>query len=77
MWKDGYVARTVGDKGTAEVIRRSIQQHHLEKTGDAHLSLFAEVLSLKAPPQAAGILDWHLGFWTLSPSLYPRKRVAR
>jgi hypothetical protein len=31
----------VGDKVTAEVIRRYIQQHHLEKTGDAQLSLFA------------------------------------
>ena len=40
LWEDGYCARTVGDKVTAEVIRRYIQQHRLEKTGDAHLSLF-------------------------------------
>ena len=39
-WEDGYCARTVGDKVTAEVIRRYIQQHRLEKTGDAQLSLF-------------------------------------
>jgi len=30
----------VGDKVTTEVIRRDIQQHRLEKTGDAQLSLF-------------------------------------
>src|SRR5712692_2135587 len=40
LWEDGYCARTVGDKVTAEVIRRSIQQHRLEKTGDPQLSLF-------------------------------------
>ena len=40
LWEDGSLARTVGDKMTAEVIRRSIQQHRLEKSGDAQLSLF-------------------------------------
>src|SRR6266849_6069833 len=40
LWEDGYFARTVGDKVTAEVIRRYIQQHRLEKTGDPQLSLF-------------------------------------
>ena len=40
LWEDGYVARTVGDKVTAEVIRRYMQPHRLEKTGDAQLSLF-------------------------------------
>ena len=40
LWEDGYCARTVGDKVTAEVIRRYIQQHCLEKTGDRQLSLF-------------------------------------
>ena len=40
LWEDGSWARTVGDKVTAEVIRRSIQQHRLEKAGDAPLSLF-------------------------------------
>jgi len=55
LWEDAYCARTVGAKVTAEVIRRSIQQHRLEKTGDAQLSLFEEVLFLKAPPLAAGI----------------------
>ena len=40
LWEDGYFARTVGDKVTAEVIRRYIQQHRVEKTGAAQLSLF-------------------------------------
>ena len=40
LWEDGYFARTVGDKVTAEVIHRYIQQHRLEKTGDAQMSLF-------------------------------------
>jgi len=40
FWEDGYFARTVGDKITAEVIRRYIQQHRIEKAGDAQLSLF-------------------------------------
>ena len=40
LWEDGSCARTVGDKVTADVIRRYIQQHRLEKTGDAQLSLF-------------------------------------
>jgi len=53
LWEEGSCARTVGDKVTAEVIRRYIQQHRIEKIGDAQLSLFAEGLSLKAPPLAA------------------------
>jgi putative transposase len=53
FWEDGYFARTVGDKVTAEVIRRYIQQHRLETTGDTQLHLFES--SLKAPPLAAGI----------------------
>src|ERR1043166_7976185 len=40
LWEDCYFARTGGDKVTAEVIRRYIQQHRLEKSGDAQLSLF-------------------------------------
>ena len=40
LWEDGYFARTVGDKGTAEIIRRSIQHHRIEKAGDAQVSLF-------------------------------------
>jgi putative transposase len=40
LWEDGYFARTVGDKVTAEVIRRYIQHHRIEKAGDAPLSLF-------------------------------------
>ena len=40
-WEEGYCARTVGAKVTAEVIRRYIRQHRIEKTGDAQWSLFA------------------------------------
>jgi putative transposase len=39
LWEEGYVARTVGDKITAAVIRRDIQQHRIEKTGDPQLNL--------------------------------------
>ena len=35
LWEDGYVVRTVGDRVTADVIRRYIQQHRLEKTGSS------------------------------------------
>jgi putative transposase len=41
LWEDGYFARTVGDKVTAEGIRRYIQPHRLETSGDAQMSLFA------------------------------------
>ena len=40
LWEDGYFARTVGDKVTAEIIRTYIQHHRIEKAGDAQLSLF-------------------------------------
>jgi putative transposase len=40
LWEDGYFARTVGDKVTAEVIRRYIQHHRTEKAGDLQLNLF-------------------------------------
>ena len=40
LWEDGYFARTVGDKVTAEVVRRYIQQHWTEKAGDPQLKLF-------------------------------------
>jgi putative transposase len=30
LWEDGYFARTVGDKVTADVIRRYIRQHQVE-----------------------------------------------
>jgi len=40
LWEDGYCARTVGDKVTAEVIRRYIQHHRTEKSGDPQLHLF-------------------------------------
>ena len=34
FWEDGYFARTVGDKVTADVVRRYIQAHR--DGGDAH-----------------------------------------
>jgi putative transposase len=34
FWEDGYFARTVGDKVTAEVIRNYIQHHRLEPNKD-------------------------------------------
>ncbi len=40
FWADGYFARTVGDKITAEVIRRYIEHHRAEKAGDRQLKLF-------------------------------------
>ncbi len=40
FWEDGYFARTVGDQITAEVIRRYIEHHRTEKTGDQQLKLF-------------------------------------
>jgi REP element-mobilizing transposase RayT len=40
LWEDGYFAGTVGDKVTAEAIRRYIQHHRTEKAGDSQLSLF-------------------------------------
>ena len=40
LWEDGYFARTVGDKVTAEIIRRYIQHHRTEKAGDSQLNLF-------------------------------------
>jgi putative transposase len=38
LWEDGYFARTVGDKVTAEVIRQYIRRHHEES--DPQLELF-------------------------------------
>ncbi len=38
LWEDGYFARTVGDKVTAEVIRQYIRRHHEEP--DPQLDLF-------------------------------------
>jgi putative transposase len=46
-WEDGYFARTVGDKVTAEVIRRYIRQHQGE-TG-RQLQLFSTAIAV-APP---------------------------
>ena len=38
LWEDGYFARTVGDKVTAEVIRRYIRHH--KQTQGQQLKLF-------------------------------------
>ena len=40
FWEDGYFARTVGDKVTAEVIRKYIQHHREDKT-NPQLDLFS------------------------------------
>lgn len=39
FWEDGYFVRTVGDKVTAEVIKKYIQRHQKDKD-DPQLSLF-------------------------------------
>jgi len=38
FWEDGYFARTVGDKVTAEVIRKYIQRH--KEAEDTQIDLF-------------------------------------
>ena len=40
FWEDGYFARTVGDKVTAEVIRKYIQHHRSEKESGSQFKLF-------------------------------------
>ena len=40
FWEDGYFARTVGDKVTAQVIKRYIQNHRDDKAQDLQLKLF-------------------------------------
>lgn len=40
FWEDGYFARTVGDKVTAEVIKKYIQNQR-DGTDDSQLELFA------------------------------------
>ncbi len=39
FWEDGYFVRTVGDKVTAEVIKKYIQRHQQDKD-DPQLALF-------------------------------------
>ena len=39
FWEDGYFARTVGDKVTAEVIKKYIQ-HHRDDKENPQLNLF-------------------------------------
>jgi len=40
FWEDGYFARTVGDKITAEVIKRYIKYHKNNKVGGEQMDLF-------------------------------------
>ena len=40
FWEDGYFVRTVGDKVTAEIIKKYIQRHQEEKT-NPQLDLFS------------------------------------
>ena len=40
FWEDGYFARTVGDKITAEVIKKYIKYHKGNKAGGEQMNLF-------------------------------------
>lgn len=40
FWEDGYFVRTVGDKVTAEVIKKYIRFHEAKKRGAEQLDLF-------------------------------------
>ena len=40
FWEDGYFARTVGDKVTADVIRKYIQYHREQEKSPPQLELF-------------------------------------
>ncbi len=40
FWEDGYFARTVGDRVTAEIIKRYIQNHRDDQALDLQLKLF-------------------------------------
>ena len=40
FWEDGYFVRTVGDKVTAEVIRKYIAYHRKEEKSPNQLELF-------------------------------------
>ena len=40
FWEDGYFARTVGDKVTAEVIKKYIRFHEAKRTRTEQLGLF-------------------------------------
>ena len=40
FWEDGYFVRTVGDKVTADVIKKYIRFHEAKKSGAEQLGLF-------------------------------------
>ena len=52
LWEDGYIARTVGDQVTAEVIRRYIRHHEQEQGRQLKFFLCLQ----KAPPFGRGNL---------------------
>ena len=55
MWEDGYFARTVGDKVTAEVIRQYIRRHKEEP--DPQLKLF-RCSGFESPAACGGVIYW-------------------
>jgi len=40
FWEDGYFARTVGDRVTADTIRKYIEYHHEEENSPKQMKLF-------------------------------------
>ena len=40
FWEDGYFARTVGDRVTADTIRKYIKYHHDEENSPQQLKFF-------------------------------------
>ena len=46
FWEDGYFVRTVGDRVTADVIRKYIRFHEARKRGVEQLDLFHGLLTL-------------------------------
>src|SRR3989304_5357891 len=49
FWEDGYFARTVGDKITAEVIKRYIKYHKDNKAGEDRMDFFTVPLPITLP----------------------------
>ena len=49
FWEDGYFARTVGDKITAEVIKRYIKYHKDNKAGKDRMDFFTVPLPITLP----------------------------
>jgi putative transposase len=68
FWEDGYFARTVGDKVTADVIRKYIQRH--KEAEDTQISLFF------AEPVDGGARSWRRSGCARTPSAAARVRPA-